>query len=104
MYRSPIAALVAALTLASCAGVKQVAVYCEPQSAAIYVDEVYRGNGIVRCDIPRRQKYVTIACSEDGVRFAERRLLVRILSPTVEFRLEEFQRYSSSAQQPLSVH
>lgn len=104
MHPFRITASLAALALGSCAGVKQVTIHCEPQRAAIYVDEVYRGNGIVRCDIPRRQKYVTIACSEDGVRFAERRLLVRSLDATVMFRLEEYLRYSSSPQQPLSAY
>lgn len=104
MHPFRIAASLAALALGSCAGVKQVTIYCEPQRAAIYVDEVYRGNGIVRCDIPRRQKYVTIACSEDGVRFAERRLLVRSLDAAVEFRLEEYLHDSSLPQGALRTH
>lgn len=97
------ALLAVALSAASCSAVKHVTIYCEPQRAAIHVDDIYRGNGIVRYEVPRAQKWITVSCSEDGIRFASRRLRIKGAHTTVSFRLDEYMRYSSGDQPRLST-
>lgn len=96
--------LAGTLSAMSCSTVRHVTIYCEPQRAAIYVDDVYQGNGIVRYEIPKGQKYITVSCSEDGVNFASRRLYVRGLQSSISFSLDEYMRYASDNQNQLSTH
>ncbi len=96
--------LLGSLPAVSCSAVKHVTIYCEPQRASIYVDDVYQGNGIVRYEIPKGQKYITVSCSEDGINFASRRLYVRGLQSSISFSLGEYMRYASDGQPQLSTH
>lgn len=83
--------------LASCAP-RRVVVYCEPQRAAIYIDGLYQGHGIVNYSIPRRQKQIVVSCTEDGVSFVSRRFLTKGLSPEISIYLDEYRSYSSDPQ------
>ena len=58
--------LCALCAFTSCAP-KQVIIYCEPQQANIYVDDQLVGQGIVHYYIPRKQKYITVSCGEEGI-------------------------------------
>lgn len=90
--------------MSACAGPKQLAIYTQPSHAAIYVDDVFVGNGAVEYTLPQGQKYVEIACSVDGVEFARRRFFVRSMPSVVTMSApKEFQRYSSDYNS-ISVH
>lgn len=82
------------LLLTSCA-VRRVTVYCEPQSAAIYVDGQYQGNGIINYSIPPKQRYIIVSCSEDGVSFVSRKFHTRGLKIPISIYLDEYREYSS---------
>lgn len=84
------------MMLCSCVSSK-VTILSEPSTAAIYVDDIYQGNGIVQYEIPKGQKYIEISCSEDGVNFARRRFFVRSMDRTISFRISEYMQYSSGA-------
>lgn len=81
--------------LFSCVATKHVTITCEPSSAGIYINDVYQGVGIVKCEIPIKQKYVEISCSEDGVNFAKRRFYIRSMNSIVNFKISEYMQYSS---------
>lgn len=87
----------------SCA-TKRVAIYCEPQRAAIYIDGQHRGNGVANCRIPVRQKYVTVSCSEDGVSFVNQRYYVRSMPARLNIYLDEYKVYSSDPQTLTTNH
>ncbi|WP_227045154.1 hypothetical protein [Alistipes communis] len=97
-------ALWAATGLCSCAGPKQLTIYSEPARAAIYVDDVFVGNGIAEHTLVKGQEYVEISCSVDGVEFARRRFFVRSMPSVATMQApREFQRYSSDYNS-ISVH
>lgn len=79
----------------SCTSVKHITITCNPSTAEIYVDDVYQGNGFVKYDIPKGQKYIQISCSDDGVNYASRRFYVRSIDSIIDFQLKEMLRYSS---------
>ena len=79
----------------SCTSVKHITITTNPSTAEIYVDDVYQGNGFVKYDIPKGQKYIQISCSDDGVNFVSRRFYVRSIDQIVDFQLKEMLRYSS---------
>ena len=86
------AALLSLLT--SCA-VRSVTIYCEPQSAAIYIDGEYVGNGIVNYSIPKGMRCFELSCTEDGESFVSRTVYTRGISPTISIYLSEYMQYSS---------
>lgn len=90
--------------LYACAGPKRLTIYSEPSRAAIYVDDVFVGNGVAEHTLLRGQKYVEISCSTDGVEFARRRFFVRSMPSTVTVQApREFLRYSADPA-TLSTH
>ncbi len=75
---------------------QRITVYCEPHQAAIYIDGQYQGNGIVNYSIPRKQKYIVISCTKDGVSFIDRKFYTRGLRPEINIYLDEYNTYSSN--------
>lgn len=92
-----------AIPLASCSTVRNVTICCEPQRAAIYVDGTYQGSGIVNYSFPRKQKYIVVACSEDGETFMKRKFYTRSLPASINLYLSEYLSYSSG-NETLSTH
>lgn len=82
------------LLLTSCAA-RRVTIYCEPHRAAIYVDGQYQGNGIINYSIPRKQNYIIVSCSEDGVSFVNRKFYTRGLKYEISIYMDEYKEYSS---------
>ena len=80
--------------LPSCAP-QRITVYCEPHQAAIYIDGQYQGNGIINYSIPRKQKYIIVSCTEDGVSFVNRRFLTKGIKSEISIYLDEYKTYSS---------
>ena len=89
-------------TLTSCA-VQHVAIYCEPQNAAIYVNGEYLGNGIINYAIPRKCKHIVVSCSEDGISFIHQEFCSRELPSSINLYLEEYKTYSSDYKS-LTIH
>ena len=94
--------LCALCAFTSCAP-KQVIIYCEPQQANIYVDDQLVGQGIVHYHIPRKQKYITVSCGEEGIIHTSRRFYTKSIGKEINIYLEEYKKYSSD-QQSLSTH
>lgn len=87
------------LIFTSCASSRQVSIFCEPQHAAIYVDGQYQGKGVVvKYQIPPKQKYIVVSCSEDGVSFVERRFYTKSIPSVLNIYLDEYKTYSSNPQ------
>jgi len=80
--------------LPSCAP-QRITVYCEPQQAAIYIDGQYQGNGIINYSISRKQKYIIVSCTEDGVSFVNRRFFTKGIKSEISIYLDEYKTYSS---------
>lgn len=94
--------LIGLLLLSSCAS-QRISIYCEPQSASIYVDGHYQGDGIVHYTISRGQKYIVVSCSEDGISFVQRRFYTPHLPSSICIYLDDYKTYSSSPN-TLSTH
>lgn len=80
--------------LLSCAP-QRITVYCEPHQAAIYIDGQYQGNGIINYSIPRKQKYIIVSCTDDGISFVNRRFFTKGIKSEISIYLNEYKTYSS---------
>ena len=74
---------------------QRITVYCEPHQAAIYIDGQYQGNGIINYSIPRKQKYIIVSCTDDGISFVNRRFFTKGIKSEISIYLDEYKTYSS---------
>ena len=86
--------LAATLLISSCAS-NRLAIFCEPHSAHIYVDDKYVGTGIAHCKIPKYKDDITFSCSTDNIFFAYCTLQVKDLGKTLNLYLTEEMLYST---------
>lgn len=107
-YYQPVAkrlfvAIVVAISFSACT-TQRVTICCEPHNAAIYVNGMYQGKGLVEYCIPRGSKHIVVSCSEDGVSFANRTFPTHGISPYINIYMSEYMRYSSSPAKTLITH
>lgn len=97
-------AVVASGLLFTACAVRRVTICCEPHTAAIYVDGMYQGKGLVEYTIPKGSKHIVVSCSEDGISFGNRRFSTRGISPYINIYMSEYMQYSSSPASTLTTH
>ena len=88
-------AIFVAASICSCSISREVIIMSKPQSASIYIDGEYQGNGYVKYTAPKGVKSIQVSCSTDGYPYDSKVVYLSGKKQYVSVSIEEFMKYGS---------